>query len=79
MLIGSRCIPNGAHTKHFCEPIWPMLQNLSKTLLGRIIKYKTLKEIMILRNDTISTFITISVLLLNTDLKLMTDNEQLPI
>ena len=56
-----------------------MLQNLSKTLLGRIIKYKTLKEIMILRNDTISTFITISVLLLNTDLKLMTDNEQLPI
>ena len=32
LLIGSRCIPNGAHTNHF-EPIWPMLQNLSKTLL----------------------------------------------
>ena len=31
LLIGSRCIHNGAHTNHF-EPIWPKLQNLSKTL-----------------------------------------------
>ena len=28
MLIGSRCIPDGTHT----NPIWSMLQNLSKTL-----------------------------------------------
>ena len=32
LLIGSRCIPNGAHT-NIVEPIWPMLQNLSKTLI----------------------------------------------
>ena len=29
LLIGSRCIPNGTHTNHF----WPMLQNVSKTLI----------------------------------------------
>ena len=29
LLIGSRCIPIGTHTNHF-EPIWPMLQNVSK-------------------------------------------------
>ena len=28
LLIGSRCIPNGA----IVEPIWPMLQNISTTL-----------------------------------------------
>ena len=28
LLIGSRCIPNGTHV----EPIWPMLQKVSKTL-----------------------------------------------
>ena len=32
LLIGSRCIPNGTHTNHV-EPIWPMLQNISKTLM----------------------------------------------
>ena len=29
LLIGSRCIPICAHTNHV-EPIWPVLQNLSK-------------------------------------------------
>ena len=32
LLIVSRRIPNGAHTNHY-EPIWPILQNLSKTLV----------------------------------------------
>ena len=32
LLIGSRCIPNGAHILTIIEPIWPMHQNLSKTL-----------------------------------------------
>ena len=36
-LIGSRCIPNGTHTLTITEPIWPMLQNVSKTLLYNIL------------------------------------------
>ena len=32
LLIGSRCIPNGTHTLTIVEPIWPMLQNVSKPL-----------------------------------------------
>ena len=38
LLIGSKYIANGAHTIHF-EPIWPMLQNLSKTLLCDLCLY----------------------------------------
>ena len=34
LLIGSRCFSN-AHTLNIFEPIWPMLQNLSKTMMVR--------------------------------------------
>ena len=30
LLIGSRCIPNGAHTNHV-GPIWPMFQNIKNS------------------------------------------------
>ena len=33
LLIGSRCIPNGAHTLAIFEPIWPILQNVLKTVM----------------------------------------------
>ena len=32
LLIESKCIPNGAHIT-IVEPIWPVLQKLSKTLM----------------------------------------------
>ena len=35
LLIVSRCIPNGAPLS-IVEPIWPMLQNVSKTLMYSI-------------------------------------------
>ena len=45
LLIGSKCIPM-AHTLTIVEPIWPMLQNLSKTLMFTIGEYKQLLFIM---------------------------------
>ena len=35
LLIGSKCITSGthSHTLTIVEPIWPMLQNISKTLM----------------------------------------------
>ena len=45
MLIGSRYIPNGAHSPHtltIVGPIWPMFQNISKTLLEAQTRRKKL-------------------------------------